>query len=205
MEELRLGVLSSHEGSNMQSIIDACRDGRLEGELRVVISNNSGSPALKRAARARIAGYHLSGKTHPDADGLDLAILETLRRGEVNLVVLAGYMKRLGPRTVSEYRGRILNIHPALLPRHGGKGMYGRAVHESVLAAGERVTGVTVHLVDEEYDHGPIVAQARVPVRDDDTVDTLSGRVLRREREFYVETLQRIERGEIRLGEVAQG
>ena len=204
MEELRLGVLSSHEGSNMQAIIDACRDGRLKGELRVVITNNSRSPALERARREGIPGYHLSGKTHPDDDKLDLAILETLRQEDVNLVVLAGYMKRLGPRTVSQYHGRILNIHPALLPRHGGKGMYGRAVHESVLAAGERVTGVTVHLVDEEYDQGPIVAQARVPVRDDDTVDTLSERVLRREHEFYVETLQRVELGEITLDEVAQ-
>ena len=120
----------------------------------------------------------------------------------MDLVVLAGYMKILGPRTISRYRGRILNIHPALLPRFGGEGMYGKRVHEAVLAAGETVTGVTIHMVDEEYDHGPIVARCEVSVLEDDTVDSLAERVLRREHGFYVETLQRISRGEIDLDEV---
>ena len=188
----------------MQAIIDACREGRLKARPCVVISNNSGSTALLRAGREGIPGYHLSGETHPDAEDLDTAILETLVQEGVNLVVLAGYMRKLGPRTVSSYRGRILNIHPALLPRFGGKGLYGRAVHEAVLAARERVTGVTVHLVDEHYDHGPIVAQTEVPVHGGDTVDTLSERVLRREHQLYVEALRRIETGEIRLDELGE-
>ena len=183
----------------MQAIIDACKGGRLNARLCAVISNNSRSTALDRARREGIPSYHLSGKTHPDAEDLDRAILETLERHGVNLVVLAGYMKLLGPRTLSRYQGRILNIHPALLPKYGGKGLYGRAVHEAVLAAGERETGVTIHVVDERYDHGPVIAQCRVPVVAGDTVDSLAERVLRREHEFYVETLQRIERGEIRL------
>jgi phosphoribosylglycinamide formyltransferase-1 len=108
-------------------------------------------------------------------------------------------MKLLGPRTTAAYRGRILNTHPALLPRYGGKGMYGARVHEAVLAAGEAETGVTVHLVDEEYDHGEVVAQCRVRVEQGDTVDSLAARVLEREHGFLVETLQAIASGRIAL------
>ena len=185
----------------MQAIIDACKDGRINASPRVVISNNSRSNTLARARRVEIPGYHISGKTHPGPEQLDRGMLETLVKHGVNLVVLAGYIKLLGPRTISRYRGRILNIHPALLPKFGGKGLYGRAVHEAVLAAGERVTGVTIHLVDEAYDRGPIVAQCEVPVMSDDTVESLGERVLKREHEFYVETLQKIESGEIALPE----
>jgi len=183
----------------MQAIIDACKDGRLKAQLCVVISNNSGATSLERARREGIPSYHLSSKTYPDAEDLDRVILETLQKYGINLVILAGYMKLLGPRSVSRYQGRVLNIHPALLPKFGGKGLYGRAVHEAVLTAGERETGVTIHIVDEQYDHGPIIAQCRVPVKAGDTADSLAERVLRREHEFYVETLQRIEQGEIRL------
>ena len=200
MIQLKLGFLASHGGSNMQAIIDACKTGRLMAEVRVVISNNSSSMALERARRNGIAYRHLSGRTHPVPEGLDRAILETLEAHRVDLVVLGGYMKRLGPETLSRYSGRILNIHPALLPKHGGKGMYGRRVHEAVLAAGEPVTGVTIHIVDEEYDQGEIIAQSEVPVEEGDTVDTLRERVLGREHEFYVETLQRISLGEIDVG-----
>ena len=202
MKDLRLGFLSSHGGSNMQAIIDACRQDRLDADLCVVISNNSCSTALERARREGIPHFHLSNKTHLAPELLDRAILETLEIHGVDLVVLAGYMKILGPRTISRYRGRILNVHPALLPRFGGEGMYGKRVHEAVLAAGETVTGVTIHMVDEEYDHGPIVARCEVSVLEDDTVDSLAERVLRREHGFYVETLQRISRGEIDLDEV---
>lgn len=184
----------------MQAIIDACTSGRLEAEPRVVISNNSSSPALERARREGIPAFHLSGRTHQSPKGLDRAILETLEAHQVNLVVLAGYMKRLGRQTLSRYPGQILNIHPTLLPRYGGRGMFGRRVHEAVLVAGDRVTGVTIHRVDQRYDHGEIVAQCEVPVVEGDTADSLGERVLRREHEFYVETLRRISRGEIDLG-----
>ena len=199
--ELRLGFLASHGGTNMQAIIDACKDGRLNAVPSVVISNNSRSNALARAKREGVPGYHLSGVTHPAVEQLDRAVLETFRRHKVNLVILAGYMRLLGPRTVSAYRGRGLNTHPALLPKFGGKGLYGKAVHEAVLAAGERVTGVTIHVVDEQYDHGPIIAQSQVPVQGDDTADSLSERVLGSEHELFVETLRKIESGEIDLSE----
>ena len=199
MSKLRLGFLASHGGSNVQAIIDACRAGELHAEPRVVIGNNSGSEVLRRAAREGVPGFHMSSKTHPRPGDLDAAIEGVLVDHGVELVVLAGYMRMLGPRVLGRYRGRVLNVHPALLPAYGGRGMYGERVHAAVLAAGERVTGVTVHLVDEEYDKGLIVAQAEVPVLEGDTVESLRLRVLRREHELYTETLQRIATGEIEL------
>jgi phosphoribosylglycinamide formyltransferase-1 len=142
---------------------------------------------------------HVSAATHPDPDALDRAILGALREHGVELVVLAGYMRKLGPRTLAAYRGRILNIHPALLPRFGGPGMYGKRVHEAVLAAGETITGVTIHLVDEQYDAGPILAQREVPILPGDTSEALAARVLAEEHRLYVETLQRICDGGLRL------
>lgn len=196
---MNIGFLASHGGSNMQAIIDACKAGRLNAAAAVVISNNGDSRALERAKSEGIPGYYLSGKTHPDPDDLDKAILDTLIRHKVDIVALAGYMKKLGPKTLSYFRGRILNIHPALLPKYGGKGMYGIHVHEAVLAAGEKESGVTVHLVDEEYDRGPILAQVRVPVMPDDTPETLAERVLVQEHILYSATLQRIATGDILL------
>jgi phosphoribosylglycinamide formyltransferase 1 len=186
----------------MQAILDACRDGRLDAEPCIVICNNSDAPALERARRAGVPACHLSNRTHPDADSLDEAISATLQEHGANLVVLAGYMKKLGPRTLGRYRGRVLNIHPALLPKFGGQGMYGRRVHEAVLASGEKTTGVTIHLVDEEYDHGATIAQRTVPVLPADTAATLGERVLKVEHELYVDTLQRIARDEIKLPNV---
>ena len=204
MGKLRLGFLASHGGSNMQAIIDACKDGRLHAEPAAVISNNSESTALERARREGIPGFHLSSATHPDPAELDAAILRVLEERGVDLVVLAGYMKLLGPKSLERYRGRILNIHPALLPKFGGKGLYGIRVHEAVLAAGETVTGVTIHLVDERYDHGPTVAQREVPVMDGDTPESLAARVLEQEHRLFPETLEKIARGEIDLDAVAR-
>jgi phosphoribosylglycinamide formyltransferase-1 len=198
MPTLQLGFLASHGGSNMQAILDACKTGRLNASPCVVISNNSESMALQRAKNEGIPHYHISSVTHP---GLreDQEILQVLRRHSVDTVVLAGYMKMLGPATLRAYRGRILNIHPALLPKYGGKGMYGKRVHEAVLAAGETLTGVSIHVVDERYDTGPIVSQCRVPVHEGDTVDSLAERVLKHEHILYVETLQKIAEGKIIL------
>lgn len=205
VKRLRLGFLASHGGSNMQAIIDACKEGRLAADPVAVISNNSGSTALQRAEREGIFGIHLSSATHPDPERLDEAILGVLEEHRVDLVILAGYMRKLGSRTLQRFKGRVLNIHPALLPKYGGAGMYGRLVHEAVLAAGENVTGITVHLVDEEYDHGAILNQCQVPVLDGDTADTLSARVLQREHQFFVETLQLIVTGKISLAALPGG
>ena len=198
-QRLRLGFLASHGGSNMQAIVDACRDGRLAAEPAVVISNNSDSNTLARARREGLPAYHLSGKTHPGPEDLDAAILDVFQRYGVNLVILAGYMRLLGTKTLSAYHDRVLNIHPALLPRFGGKGFYGAAVHEAVLAAGDHVTGATVHIVDEQFDNGLILAQVNVPVEADDSAESLAARVLVQEHLLFVETLQRIETGDLEL------
>jgi len=194
-----IGFLASHRGSNMQSIIDACANGRLQAEPVVVISNNSDSGALDRARQHGIPAYHISSKHFPDPDSLDAEICNTLKKHNVDLVVLAGYMKKVGPHTLDAFKGRIINIHPALLPKYGGKGMYGSKVHEQVLASGDTETGVTIHIVTDGYDTGPILAQEKVPVGKDDTVESLADRVIITEHELYVTTIARIISGEIPL------
>jgi phosphoribosylglycinamide formyltransferase-1 len=189
---VRLGFLASHRGSGVQAVVDACASGRLAATPAVVISNNAGAEVLLRAERAGLPRYHLSRATHPEPDALDAAILDALRRHQADLVLLLGYLRKLGPRTLAHYAGRVLNVHPALLPRFGGAGMYGDRVHAAVLEAGDKETGVTVHVVDGEYDAGPIVAQCTVEVRPDDTVATLGERVGAREHALVVETLRRI-------------
>jgi phosphoribosylglycinamide formyltransferase-1 len=189
---MKLAFLASHNGSNMQAIIDACNSGKLACTPVLVISNNRDSGALARAQKEGIAWAHLSSQTHPDPAALDKAILEALQKHDAEWVVLAGYMRKLGEATLSAYQGRIVNIHPALLPKFGGQGMYGINVHRAVLAAGETESGATVHLVDGEYDHGAILAQRKVPVLSDDTPETLAQRVLSVEHQLYVDTLAEI-------------
>lgn len=196
---MRLGFLCSHKGRNMQSVVAGCRDGRLPAEPVVVVSNNSDSAALAFARQKGISAYHLSSVTHPDADDLDLAICETFRQEDVDLVLLVGYNKLLGKRTLETFAGRILNTHPAPLPEFGGKGMYGMNVHEAVLASGLAMTAVSIHLVDGEYDHGRVIAANSVEILPGDTPESLAERVRAHEAEFLLQTLQRISQGEIVL------
>ena len=196
---LKIGVLASHGGSNMQAIIDNIESGALDAEIVVVISNNSKSGALERARRHALPWAHLSGATHPDPANLDAAILERLQEGGAELVVLAGYMKKIGAKTLGAFEGRMLNIHPALLPRHGGKGMYGIHPHEAALAAGDPESGASVHVVTAEYDQGPVVRQRRVPVLPDDTPPSLQQRVLVEEHRIYSDVIADILAGRLTL------
>jgi phosphoribosylglycinamide formyltransferase-1 len=196
---MNLGFLASHNGSNMQAIIDACKSGALQANPAVVISNNAAAGALARAEREAIPRCHLSAKTHPSPELLDQAILGALLAHGVDIVVLAGYMKKLGEKTLARYAGAILNVHPALLPKFGGQGMYGIRVHEAVLAAGEAESGATIHLVDGEYDTGAVVAWEKVPVLPGDTPQTLAERVLKTEHATFPRVLQKIALGEIRI------
>ncbi len=197
--KMNIAFLASYNGSNMQAIVNACKSGKLQAKPAVIISNNSKSGALLRARQEGIPCYHISRKTHPAPNDLDQAILNVLITHEVDIVVLAGYMKKLGPMTLKRFSGSVLNTHPALLPKFGGKGMFGRHVHEAVIAAGETETGVTIHIVDHNYDTGPIIAQTRVPVLPEDTPETLTDRVLEQEHTLFPETLQKIISGEIVL------
>ena len=196
---MNIAFLASHRGSNMQSIIDACSSGELAATPVVVISNNGDSGALERARKESIPAYHISSLTMEDDETRDKAIVDTLKEHNTQLVVLAGYMKRIGPHTLAAFEGRILNIHPCLLPKYGGQGMYGMRVHEAVLASGDTESGVTIHVVNEEYDKGAILAQSTVPVLSDDTADSLAQRVLAVEHVLYVEVLKGIIAGEIAL------
>jgi phosphoribosylglycinamide formyltransferase 1 len=186
---MRIGVLASHEGSVLQAMLDACEDARLAARIVLVISNNSESGALRRAREAGIAAHHLSSATHPNATALDHALVDALDAEHVDLVVLAGYMKRLGPSVLTHYAGRLLNTHPSLLPKFGGAGFYGRRVHEAVLASGDRETGATVHWVTGDYDTGPVIAQTRVVVCADDTAESLEAKVKSAERALLIDTL----------------
>lgn len=196
---MKLGFLASHRGSSMRAIVDACRSGHLNAQPRAVVSNNANSPALEWAGEQGLTTFHLSSKTHPSPGELDAAIAGELSGEQVDMVLLCGYMKMVGPRTLAAFPARILNVHPALLPKFGGAGMYGTRVHDAVLAAGETVSGVTIHLVDEEYDRGPIVAQSVVPVRPGDDAGSLAARVLVEEHRLYVDSVRKIVAGEIDL------
>lgn len=178
MSDLSIAVFASGGGTNLQALIDAVKSGRLRGGIGAVISNNSGAFALERALREHIPAYHVSGKLYPEKNQFLSKMSEILDRNGTNLIVLAGYMKLLPVEIVREYRSRIINIHPALLPKYGGKGMYGINVHKAVLESGDKMSGATVHLVDEIYDHGAILIQRKVPVMPDDTPETLAARVL---------------------------
>ena len=174
---MKLGFLASHGGSSMRAILQAIGEGSLAALPAVAISNNPGSPAIAAARAAGVPALHVSATTAGSADAADRTIADAFASEGVDLVVLSGYLRKLGPAVLGAYPGRILNIHPALLPKFGGQGMFGRHVHEAVLAAGETVSGATVHLVDEQYDHGPILAQDTVPVLPGDTAETLQARV----------------------------
>jgi phosphoribosylglycinamide formyltransferase 1 len=198
---MRLAVLASGGGTTLQAVLDAVAAGTIRGAVTVVIGNNSGARALERARAADVPALHLSTATH--GDGLDAAIAAALRAHGADYVLLAGYMRKLGPQVLAEFAGRILNTHPALLPKFGGRGMFGRHVHEAVIAAREKESGATVHLVDAEYDTGRIVAQQTVPVSPGDTAETLERRVQRAEKELLIDVLSRLADGELRLGSAA--
>lgn len=182
-------VFASGGGSNLQAIIDGCQAGKINARVVAVISNNSKSGALERARNADIPAYHMSQKKIPDAVALAQHMLDTLAAHKTDIIFLAGYMKKMDVSILAAYKGRIFNIHPSLLPKYGGAGMFGIHVHQAVIHAGEVETGITIHRVDPEYDTGEIVAQCTVPVMGTDTPDTLAARVLAKEHDFLVEVL----------------
>lgn len=179
---LRLSAFASGRGSNVAALHQAIERGDLHAELGLIVSNNSGAKVLEYAAAHGVEALHISGKTHADEGA---ALLEALAGAETDVLVLAGYMKKLDPRVVSAYEGRAVNIHPGPLPDFGGRGMYGLHVHEAVLAAGRLETGPTVHRVTANYDEGATLGFQPVPVEDGDTAQTLAARVLKAEHELY--------------------
>ena len=195
----RIAVLASGGGSNLQAIVDHLEQlgARRGGEVVLVASDRSRSGALERAARRDIPVAVLASTKEPGEGGAELDGL--LVQHQVDLVVLAGYLRLVPSEVVAKYHGRIMNVHPALLPAFGGPGMYGQRVHHAVIESGARVTGVTAHFVDEQYDRGRIIAQWPVPVFGSDDAGTLAARVLRVEHLFYPRVVDAVAAGRMTL------
>jgi len=184
-KKFRIAVLASGNGTNLQALIDAIKRRKLKAEIRIVISNNSNAYALERARKNNIKALHLSHKQFAAPEEFEEALISILQAEKVDLICLAGYMKKLSPVVVKLFKNKIINIHPALLPAFGGEGMFGIHVHEAVIKSGAKVTGVTVHFIDEVYDHGAIIYQKAVPVKEDETQEELQQRVLKIEHKVY--------------------
>ncbi len=196
---LNLCVFASGSGSNLKAIIKASLTGRINSRVSLVISNNSGAGALKTAAEYNIPYLHLSQKLFATQKEFTAEILRSLKKHKVNFILLAGYMKMLDPVIIKKFRNRIINIHPALLPKFGGKGMYGIHVHEAVVAANEQITGATIHFVNEVYDSGAVILQKQVRVKPADDAESLQKRVLRAEHKLYPEAIRLFEEKRVRV------
>lgn len=188
---MKISFLASHGGSSAKFLIGAMRDGRLAAEPGVVVTNNRDSAIFHWCLDNGIDVRHISAKTHRGEENADEAIALVLTEAGTGLVACSGYMKAIGPATLGAFAGRILNIHPALLPKFGGKGMYGDYVHAAALKAGEVESGATVHVVSAGLDEGPVVLQRTVPVQAGDSVETLRARVQAVEPELYLDAIRK--------------
>lgn len=190
---VNISVLVSGGGTNFQAVIDGVENGNLVGAKIVqVISSSSSAFSLERAKRHGIKSRVIGKENYPDMEQRMDAVCSALLEEKTDLVVLAGYMSVLGPQVIRAFAGRIINIHPSLIPKYCGKGFYGKRVHQAVLDAGETVTGATVHFVDEGVDTGEIILQEQVPVEAGDTADTLAARVLVTEHRILTEAVRRM-------------
>ena len=196
-DRIRLAVFASGGGSNFEAIAEAVARGALPLDVALCLSDKPEAGVLERARRRGIPTAVLSPRAFDDEAAYVAELMATLERHGVTFIALAGYLKLTPAPVVRAFHGRMLNVHPALLPAFGGKGMYGKRVHRAVLAYGVKWTGVTVHLVDEAYDTGPIVAQEPVPVREGDTPETLAARVLEVEHRIYPEALRYFAEGRV--------
>ncbi|WP_232056087.1 phosphoribosylglycinamide formyltransferase [Tuwongella immobilis] len=185
---MRIAVLLSGGGTTLQNLLDRIAEGSLPVEIALVISSRAGVKGIERAERAGIPTQVMTRKAFGSIDAMSEAIFSECRKIGAELICLAGYLQRL--RIPADFVHRVINIHPSLLPAFGGQGMYGHHVHEAVLAFGAKVSGCTVHFTDDEYDHGPIIAQRAVPVLDDDTPETLAARVFEQECQVYPEVIR---------------
>ena len=187
-QPIRLAVFLSASGTTLQNLLDRIADGSLPAQVVLVVSNNADAYGLVRAERAGVRTAIVERKAYPSREEFSQELFELCREARADLVCLAGFLQLIAIPT--DFEGRVLNIHPALIPAFCGKGYYGHRVHEAVLNYGVKLTGCTVHFVDNQYDHGPIILQRPVPVRDADTADTLAARVFEQECEAYPEAIR---------------
>ena len=202
VENLNICIFASGTGTNFYAILKAKKRGKIKSEIPLLITNNSKCKAAEIAKRNNVSIMHISRKVYPDHSDKAYAnlFLSALKKNNIDLIVLAGYMKLIEVPVVRSYNNRIINIHPALLPSFGGKGMYGMNVHKAVIEAGVKVSGVSVHFANEKYDEGKIIYQKCVPVSDDDDEFSLQRKVLKLEHKCYAEVIKLMEEGKIKLG-----
>jgi phosphoribosylglycinamide formyltransferase-1 len=196
---MNIAIFASGRGSNFQAILNAIDSGLLPAQIAVLISNKSDAGAMEIARAHNIPTQHLSRKMFSSEEALADAMLEVLEKNHGEFIALSGYMKKIPAQVIHQYRDRIVNIHPALLPSFGGEGMYGYRVHEAVIASGEKVSGATVHLVDEEYDRGPIVLQKTIAIAQNETPDSLAEKVLKIEHEIFPLALKAFAEGRVKV------
>ena len=184
MTNIAILVSGAGRGSNMKNIIEACREGYCRGEVKVVIGIKK-SPAIEIAQSFGVDTVLISPKDYDSEEKYQDAVYDCIKKYSTDLICLAGYMKLLGGKTLSEYENRIMNVHPALIPMYYGKGMYGHHIHEAAIKRGVKVSGCTVHFIDKEYDTGPIILQTVVYVEQNDTPESLAARILPEEHKTY--------------------
>jgi phosphoribosylglycinamide formyltransferase-1 len=199
MSKNRLAVLASGRGSNFARILEKVQDGYIPADIVLLITNNSKAGALATAAKNDIDTKVIIPGEFTNAKTFNDAILKSLLSYKVDYIILAGYLKLIGPQIVERYENKILNIHPALLPSFGGKGMYGHHVHQAVFDCGVKVSGATVHLVNKEYDLGPIVMQRCLSIEDLKTPDEIAAGVLKIEHKIYPETVKLLVENRLRV------
>jgi phosphoribosylglycinamide formyltransferase 1 len=194
---IRLGVLLSGSGTTLQNLLDRCDDGRLDARVAVVVSSSAEALGLQRALRASIPAFAVERKACASREDFSARILEHCRQAGVDLVCMAGFLQLL--RISDDFPGRVMNIHPALIPAFSGKGFHGLHVHRAALEAGVKLSGCTVHFADNEYDHGPIILQRAVAVLDDDTPEALAARIFAAECEAYPEAIRLFAEGRLQV------
>lgn len=199
MTEMRVAVFASGGGTDFQALADASESAQLGWKVCLLITNNPEAGAVERARKMGIPFAVLNSRDFAKREEFVKVMLDKLDEYSVNFIALAGYLKKIPTEVIRKYKGRIVNIHPALLPMFGGKGFYGKFVHQAVLDAGCKVSGVTVHFVDEEYDKGLIIAQRCVPVENDDDADALGARVLKTEHKLYPEVMTKFAQGYVKI------
>ena len=187
----RIGILSSHNGSGFEYIQQACLNKELDAQVVVVITNNSDAGVLQKAASYDIPNFIVNAKKFPE-DNLYEKITYMMNEYKCDYIFLSGYMKKIGSELINSFENRIINTHPALLPKFGGKGMYGRNVHEAVIAKNEKESGVTIHYVNENYDEGEFILQKAITLNEDETVDSLENRIKELEKKAIIEAFKNI-------------
>ena len=191
----KIAVFLSGNGSNLQALIDAGKSKILSGRAVLVVSSNNKAYGLERARKNDIETFVFRSKDYKSNEQAEKTLCDKLNEFQIDFIVLAGYLKVVPPRVVSKFENRIVNIHPALLPKYGGKGMYGINVHKAVIESGDGESGLTIHFVDEVYDNGRILEQVKVPVKEDDTPESLAKRILEQEHKIYPRVIEKLIKG----------